>query len=157
MLSPRRPESRKGRAALKRLLSYRNPDVIDRYLKDFGGTRKEAGHIFRATLKWLYLSQQANSAPCFISSDLIKIDEMWHTFILFTRDYMNFCLQQFGCYVHHQPSTNRDAKSSPGQVRRKFRSFYELVYDTLGEETFREWFFSGRFRRAADLRSASPR
>jgi hypothetical protein len=31
------------------------------------------------------------------------IDEYWHTFILFTREYTNFCRTVAGAYIHHKP------------------------------------------------------
>ncbi|MYM25498.1 hypothetical protein GTP46_22975 [Duganella sp. FT135W] len=31
------------------------------------------------------------------------IDEVWHTHILFTQDYLNFCMSVFGEFLHHAP------------------------------------------------------
>jgi hypothetical protein len=138
---------KKQRATLATVLRYRNPDVLDRYLKDFGGTRKEAEHVFQETLKWLYLIQCEGSTECCITGDLTKIDDMWHTFILFTPDYTAFCRKLCGYYLHHQPTTGREPRISAREQRRRDRRYLELVYDTLGEETFQEWFFSGRFER----------
>ena len=137
----------KRAASLEAVLCYRNPDVVDRYVKDFGGARREAELVFRALLKWLYLASRSGPVSCFITSDLGKIDDMWHTFILFTPAYTAFCGEQFGRYLHHQPLTGREAKISATEERRRHRRYYELVYDILGEETFREWFFSDRFKR----------
>lgn len=33
-----------------------------------------------------------------------EVDEVWHTFILFTRDYAAFCEEVFGSFLHHQPA-----------------------------------------------------
>jgi len=38
----------------------------------------------------------------------IAIDEAWHTHILNTRDYMNFCLENYGTIIHHTPSPVND-------------------------------------------------
>lgn len=32
------------------------------------------------------------------------VDEAWHTFILFTREYADFCERAFGGFLHHAPS-----------------------------------------------------
>jgi hypothetical protein len=32
------------------------------------------------------------------------VDELWHEFILFTRDYQDFCRQAFGRFLHHTPA-----------------------------------------------------
>lgn len=34
------------------------------------------------------------------------IDEVWHTHILFTREYFRDCQKIFGDYLHHAPSRN---------------------------------------------------
>jgi|GEM_PF-2999871 len=31
------------------------------------------------------------------------VDAIWHAHILFTEDYMKFCDQYFGYYLHHRP------------------------------------------------------
>jgi hypothetical protein len=33
------------------------------------------------------------------------VDELWHEFILFTRDYQDFCRTAFGRFLHHTPAT----------------------------------------------------
>jgi hypothetical protein len=37
-----------------------------------------------------------------------EIDEFWHNHILFTKNYFDDCLQLFGYYLHHEPSTPSD-------------------------------------------------
>src|SRR5215510_12354610 len=134
------------RATLNGVLKYRNATVVDRYLKEFGGTRKEADVVFRETLKWLYLANRSHSVDlknpveCFITTNLIIIDDMWHTFILFTRDYTDFCTRHFGQYIHHQPVTDEVTAIPEKELKRKRRRFHAYVYDTLGRTTFRRWF-----------------
>jgi hypothetical protein len=36
-----------------------------------------------------------------ITSD--PIDRMWHSFLLFTKDYNAFCEQYLGRFIHHEP------------------------------------------------------
>ena len=44
------------------------------------------------------------------------VDEVWHIFILFTKDYARFCDEVFGFFLHHQPTTVRRGLSR--RVRR---------------------------------------
>jgi hypothetical protein len=37
------------------------------------------------------------------------IDEGWHEFIMYTRDYSDFCQKFFGRYIHHQPNIPGEA------------------------------------------------
>jgi hypothetical protein len=142
------------KVTLESFLRYKNSDVLERYLKDFGGTRKEARAVFGEMLKWFYLNARAIAASsrqepvqCVITSDLAKIDDMWHTFLLFTWDYSQFCERYFGYFFHHLPANGREPKVSPLESKRQRRRFYEHVYDVLGENTFRQWFMNGRFKR----------
>lgn len=34
------------------------------------------------------------------------VDEVWHAFILFTKEYADFCNQVMGKYIHHEPNTS---------------------------------------------------
>jgi len=43
-----------------------------------------------------------------------KIDEVWHAFILFTREYADFCQAVFGEFIHHVPRTSRTPASAQG-------------------------------------------
>ena len=36
-----------------------------------------------------------------------RVDNLWHTFILFTPQYQSFCSSVMGFFVHHQPRTSR--------------------------------------------------
>lgn len=43
------------------------------------------------------------------------VDDLWHEFILMTKDYHDFCEKAFGKYLHHNPShkeTNYDLRES---------------------------------------------
>src|ERR1043166_1518025 len=36
-----------------------------------------------------------------------RVDELWHSFILFTPQYQEFCDDVMGFFVHHQPRTSK--------------------------------------------------
>jgi hypothetical protein len=36
-----------------------------------------------------------------------RVDEVWHQFILFTKQYRAFCAQTLGRFVNHQPNTQK--------------------------------------------------
>jgi hypothetical protein len=45
-------------------------------------------------------------------------DDLWHEFILFTREYHDFCEQAFGRHLHHSPAGGVDAKKSEEGMNR---------------------------------------
>jgi hypothetical protein len=58
-----------------------------------------------------------------------EVDAVWHTFILFTRDYHAFCEEVFGHYLHHQPTAAGEPVDSAA-ARDAFRRSYEDVFGT---------------------------
>lgn len=133
---------------LDAILAYDNDDVISRFLDMFDVTYEEARDIFRETKKFLYLCQLKG---VFIPDDLLILDEMWHNFILFTREYQLFCDIHFKRYFHHLPASkkekeeqlkknNEDLEGSRNEYLDKLHHILNLTYDVLGDETVRKWF-----------------
>lgn len=46
-------------------------------------------------------------------------DDLWHEFILFTRDYKNFCDHAFGRFLHHTPAVKLGAVKSDNEGLRR--------------------------------------
>jgi len=59
-----------------------------------------------------------------------EVDDVWHAFILFTREYAAFCQDAFGTFIHHVPRTSRAAV--PEASRGNFLRAYAEVF---GEPT----------------------
>jgi hypothetical protein len=128
-----------------RILSYSNEKVIEAFCKNYSVSTKEAEDIFLQLMKWfLFCTDSRTENYRNIDDATLIIDEMWHTFILFTPDYFKFCEEHFGYYVHHMPSTNEmlkeQRKQTIEQVETRKRKQYELVYDVLGKDTFVQWY-----------------
>jgi hypothetical protein len=64
--------------------------------------------LFKDLVQFLYVcgTQQGGRVPFYPPG---PIDEAWHTFLLFTREYDAFCRYHFGVFIHHAPvtATNR--------------------------------------------------
>ncbi len=137
---------------LEKVLEYKNPSVLARYLKDYPDNELKAEDAFNQVLKFLWLCQkyaadkknhpndESLNFMCAIHTEMTEIDDMWHTFILFTKDYTNFGMKYFGTYLHHAPSTAEDKKLSPEEFKIDLEHYLSYVYDNLGEETLRKWF-----------------
>jgi hypothetical protein len=56
------------------------------------------------------------------------IDELWHTFVIFTREYAQFCQAVAGQFLHHVPEV--EGKASPATLDHylAFLADYERVY-----------------------------
>jgi hypothetical protein len=137
------------------VLRYRNEDIVERFQETWDLPLDECRELFADTLRWLWLAvcadEQPEPVPLAISQSTKLIDEMWHTFILFTREYHEFCDTYFGRYVHHDPTTRteydrtiRDYERTPDVVmdsnKATFERQYEFIYDVLGEQILVKWY-----------------
>lgn len=133
---------------LATLLQYRNEDVLSRFTDLFEVTEAEAADIFTETKKFLYICRQPG---VFIPDELLIVDEMWHNFILFTKEYQDFCAFYFGVYLHHIPATKAEKSKHREQVatdidtakkafNEKLARFMSVTYDQLGRDTVVKWF-----------------
>jgi hypothetical protein len=140
-------------ATLAEVLTYRHPGVVRRYVKEQHASREEAEEVFQETLKWLYLcgcSLRAGVA-CAMTAEIAKLDEMWHTFLMFTRDYADFCEHYFGSFLHHVPNEDEgeEAREEGAEaVREQLERQFGLVYDVLGEDTLKRWYEEERYAAA---------
>lgn len=93
---PKEPE------VLERILAFRSLGVSMRIAKELGIPIEEAEELFMETLKYLYVCRQARKVKIPVSPSLV-LDEGWHTFILFTKEYARFCEECVGEFIHHVP------------------------------------------------------
>jgi hypothetical protein len=133
------------------LLSYRHEGVVNRFARVHGVSRGRSEVLFVETLKWLWLARRAREAapPGLVLSihpELRGIDEMWHVFLLFTRDYTALCNAHLGGFVHHDPAPDRPREAVDAAVfAAELGALYGFVHDELGEATLRAWFEERRF------------
>lgn len=130
---------------LVKKIDYYNDNVINRFIKIYDIDKKEATIIFEETIKFLSLSKL--DFNFFIDDSMLIIDEMWHNFILFTNEYEKFCLENFGRFIHHVPSTDQDRidfelnKSLElKKLKERTKKQYEIIFDNFGEETLTRWY-----------------
>lgn len=148
------------RAKLEQVLAYSNPDLTDKISVAANVTEEFAGEIFHEMLKWLWLCAEAKNdrsegkgvPRLVIDEPLHFIDIGWHEFILFTKEYANFCESNFGFFIHHNPTPIRrkneiasaietDGKAMDALLTERRRQ-YEYVHDKLGAETLVCWYES---------------
>src|SRR5690349_17557159 len=92
-------ESRSTRMPLADILSYKHPRVIERHAQDQGVSPEIAARRFEGLKQFLAVAaimpgRKVTSEP---------IDLMWHTFLLFTKDYRRFCTDYLGRFIEHEP------------------------------------------------------
>ena len=59
-----------------------------------------------------------------------RVDTVWHTCLLFTELYADYCHQAFGHFYHHVPGLGRGGDRAA--AFREFTALYERLYGELG-------------------------
>lgn len=89
---------------LAQIVAYKNPQVISHFCHHHPDVSPEqVPQLFADLLAWMWLSEQRKSRGkrTLLFGPLLVLDEVWHSFILHTQLYTDFCLQYFGYYFHH--------------------------------------------------------
>ena len=85
--------------SIPNVMAYSNPRVLKRYVLDNNVDEAEAQRRFDGLKQFLVVC--ATTPGYKVTSD--AIDSMWHTFLLFTRDYREFCTRYLGKFINHEP------------------------------------------------------
>lgn len=151
---------------LEEVLAYNDEDIIYKFMESYDVTFEGAKDLFNETKKWLWLcakrkielenvEEGEDKFNLFVDDSMIMLDEMWHTFVLFTKKYSAFCKQYFGIFLHHLPTTKSekdavakrwqtDREAVIAEAKEKTRKQYAYIYDALGpelgEETLNKWY-----------------
>lgn len=138
---------------INHLIRYENNKVISRYNQDFPHAKMRADDALTELMKFVWLcckhKSDRNDNPennvlnfsCMIHPEMVDIDNMWHTFLLFTKDYHQFCNDYLdGNFFHHEPVIDTDNPMSDETYEQELTRYLSYIYDNLGEDTLMTWF-----------------
>jgi len=111
---------RKGREQF--IDAYRFPPGIrQRVLKRYPHlTDEQLELVFRALRDYFHLCRKARRRLLAMPSQVV--DVAWHEFILFTRNYQDFCRRALGRFLHHTPTEAMpDRTRATEGIRRTWR------------------------------------
>jgi hypothetical protein len=120
-------------------LGYEAPFLIEKLIKNcVVDTDAEAEELFREVKRYLVLCDLDQSRVWNMYS--LRVDEAWHQFILFTRQYMEFCQRFFGRYVPHNPSNAPKVEYSRPAEKTSFKQFYSRYQELFAEPLPDLWY-----------------
>jgi hypothetical protein len=137
---------------LKCLMNYKNNKILLRYDKDYPAAKMGSKEAFKELMKYIWLhykheaekkisNNKALNFSCLIHEEMIDIDNMWHTFLLFTKDYHAFCNDYLdGIFLHHDPIGASEEKVLYDNYDQELSLYLSYIYDNLGEDTVLKWF-----------------
>ncbi|HQU07979.1 MAG TPA: hypothetical protein PK539_02920 [Candidatus Paceibacterota bacterium] len=81
------------------VLNYKHLELLERYKRKLSLSQADAEELFSDVKRYLCLVVATGERL----SPTRAIDAGWHEFLMYTRDYANFCTRYFGAFVHHAP------------------------------------------------------
>ncbi|MEO8065553.1 MAG: hypothetical protein ABI643_01710 [Candidatus Doudnabacteria bacterium] len=143
--------------SLKETLGYTNDQVLNKFRTLYEFSRPDAEEIARETNRWLWLNARLKAdrkegrqnipRVLVVHEGMVVLDEYWHTFILHTRDYREFCDSHLGFFIHHSPSF--PGFQPPSQEEAEEQLNY--ICDRVGDETLIKWYEEYPVRYSADV------
>lgn len=119
-------------------LDYDAPFLIEKLLKDrIVESTEEGKAIFEEVKKYIILTSSDDVNWQMYS---LRVDEVWHQFILFTDEYIDFCERFFGGYVGHRPSNAPRSETTEPAVPSSFSGFKSRYEEVFGAPLPDTWF-----------------
>ena len=165
---------RRARADRRYALAYRNDEIVHKFTTCWQVSQDEATELFGETLRllWVVALSRRRGKPFKIDPAFFILDQMWHTFVLFTPEYRAYCHRAFGRFLEHTPTTRAERDASRAELEQDPEGFakrtldthmykWRLVRDTFGEETLIKWWveiptrYGNRFFETAAIPLAS--
>ncbi|MEG9884477.1 MAG: hypothetical protein V6Z86_07655 [Hyphomicrobiales bacterium] len=103
--------------------------ILARYRREQGLADEIVKDHTRELIRFLALSATALNRKRSYGM-MGTIDKLWHTFVIFTREYAGFCDKVAGRFIHHVPETEDKASAATIDGYLDFLADYETV---LGE------------------------
>jgi len=102
-------------------------DILARYKKEQGFDDAIVADHHRELIRFMSLCATGINAGKFYGM-MGAIDELWHTFVIFTREYSRFCDQVAGQFMHHVPEVEDGVSDGTLEHYLAFLDDYEAVY-----------------------------
>lgn len=138
---------------LNQLIQYQNKNLLARYKKDYPDSIMQPEEALIELMKFIWLcikyKDDKKKFPdadfldftCVIHTEMRDIDNMWHTFLLFTQDYQAFCQTYLnGIFFHHHPFLNTGEDISKESYELELNRYLSYIGDNLGIDTLKKWF-----------------
>jgi hypothetical protein len=94
------------------------PGLLDRLEKHRSGLERKDSALVSRGLRQFFIAYLM-SGKRYVSMPSQAADDLWHEFILYTREYNAFCRRAFGGFLHHTPAVvlSEHRKSNEGLRR----------------------------------------
>jgi hypothetical protein len=108
------------------ILAFQHEALLRRFRLDSGASPVTAERTFNALKEFMIVC--AVKPGLKVTSD--PIDQMWHCFLLFSKDYRNFCADYLGRPIDHAPFENA-SPSTYLETRAFAEEYFGHIDDSL--------------------------
>jgi hypothetical protein len=136
----RTQRSGRVRANISAMLSFEAPYLLDKLMRlGVVESRQDAQALFHEVIKYIVLCELHPERELPMISR--RVDEVWHQFALFTKQYHQFCAQFIGGFFHHAPNeikpyvSGSDRRTMP---REEFEARYAEHFGPISPAWFDE-------------------
>ena len=118
---------------VQKVLEYPTPEqVVEKYIDKHGVTEAVAREHERELKRYLAMCLANPEAAYGMFG---PVDEFWHTWILFTREWWDFSREVAGRYIHHSPTTRAEKERvRSGEAPSAYGRFLADYPSYFGEE-----------------------
>jgi hypothetical protein len=120
-------------------LAFEAPYVIEKLVKDHVAESVEHAELLFREIKRYFVITECDPDVTW-SMYSLEIDAVWHQFVLFTRQYLDYCRTCFGCYIQHAPSNAPKVHLVTPRAPSTFQMFAERYEQIYGEPLPDVWF-----------------
>lgn len=125
------------------IMKFEMPQVIARCKRDHGYSDEVMIVLEKEFKRYLALFALSPNETFGKGMYCKAVDNLWHSFILFTAEYDDFCNKYIGVFVHHVPEVDDDENMSLEEQEeslKEFRVFVKNYEQTFHEEIHPIWF-----------------
>src|SRR5690606_8363435 len=88
------------------IMNFSMPHIIKRCQKDFNYTDEDMVILEHELKRYFILCALKKDTETMVNMYSVDVDNLWHSFILFTKEYDHFCNSCVGYFIHHMPKIN---------------------------------------------------
>jgi len=106
----------KKKINIQKAMDFPFAHIIKRYQKDYGVSLETALEHEQELKRFLIIA--AENHPEIFGMFSPEVDNLWHTFLLFTKEYHAFCNDILGKFIHHVPKIEEINMSNATEVKK---------------------------------------
>jgi len=95
---------------------------IERMMKENMWSREYTLRVINEYKKFVYLATIQNVAPSY------EVDQVWHTHLLFTKDYKKMCEEVLKTELHHNPTDKADVRTLGKNQYQETKQLYTKIF-----------------------------